>query len=760
MGETDINTVIFQVIDKMSNVIIRMEREMDELEGRTKKLEGTLKGTNEQIGFMRGGFMNMITTGMFMSIGWQAINGVLTTMTGAIKEVIFANVEYEATMVSLQSVAMATGRSLEEVTDMINRQADELTDVASVQEATLRLMSTSLSTDQIEQFIVAVKNGSAAMGEMASEQLPLVASGFRRLNPNVLDNIGVNVRLDRIQRELAQTLGVSTDALTNAQIEQALYSEVIRQSTIFTGLYEKQSETAKGSMQKMSIEWEKLSRALSDTKGVKAASDAIAGLFEWIRKAIEAEKEYEEFLSWRAKKEQGMVTEPVKERKLPIVNITGLNLTEEYNMTKVAKSLNMTVEQLNATLKISSEAMKDFNLTQIGASIIGDKLILTERGQMLEEEKLGKSIKTTDEWLKDLNYNEKTFIDLAIDAGSSLTEWSNRQKELEKAIEDSENRIEDETIAIRNNKKELRDVNDELSTWKNRLRDAEKVADDLKATLERKMEVLFPEQFEETEERLQRILGDMESTRGEFEKAFEAFQGATSVKEQLKAKEEAEMLSEKYIGLAEEEKLTRQALLEEVAKLTEKLAQANTEVANAASNVAYYTKEQDRLNKLIEASQDIIDGFNDKIRTSKDELDDVIAKVIEFKDKVNELNTALGALRGKELVRINIEGYLPEGVKEWFGRGGYYQGYFKIDSEDIEGLQRGLAFVPENMLAMLHKGEMVMQAGESRELLGKRSLTQTNATTIIIGTLNTGSQAETKQFFGTIEEKIRNVVNV
>jgi len=61
---------------------------------------------------------------------------------------------------------------------------------------------------------------------------------------------------------------------------------------------------------------------------------------------------------------------------------------------------------------------------------------------------------------------------------------------------------------------------------------------------------------------------------------------------------------------------------------------------------------------------------------------------------------------------------------------------------------------------MLHKGEMVMQAGESRELLGKRSLTQTNATTIIIGTLNTGSQAETKQFFGTIEEKIRNVVNV
>jgi len=241
-----------------------------------------------------------------MGIGWQTINGILDKVKTGIKDLIFANVDLEASFKTIQIVAERTGRNYYDVMQIINGSMDAFTNRASLMEGTMKMLSTSLTTKEIQQFVNAVKEGSAAMGADFNEQLPIVAKGFKQLTSNILDNIGVTVYLDDVKRRAAVTNKTTIANLTEEQIHRELLNVILEQTAKYTGAYAAQLDTAKGSMAKMGAEWSLLAQSISDTKSIKSAGDMISNLTKSVREYIELKSVIE------TKPEVGALYEPSK----------------------------------------------------------------------------------------------------------------------------------------------------------------------------------------------------------------------------------------------------------------------------------------------------------------------------------------------------------------------------------------------------------------------------------------------------------------
>jgi len=137
---------------------------------------------------------------------------------------------------SIEHISMTTGRNVSSILSMIERNVDATTKKMDLMQGTMRLLGTSLSTEQIETFIKQVKDGSRVMGYDFNDAIQLVSRGFRQLNPNILDNIGVNFRLDQVLNSAARRLGKTARELDNTAKEQAVFNEMVKQGLSYQGI--------------------------------------------------------------------------------------------------------------------------------------------------------------------------------------------------------------------------------------------------------------------------------------------------------------------------------------------------------------------------------------------------------------------------------------------------------------------------------------------------------------------------------------------
>lgn len=159
--------------------------------------------------------------------------------------------ELEAVSRGIGVVSAATGRDVADVMAVINKHSGELMTKLDLTRGVLKLLSTSLSEVQIDQFIVMVKNGAAAMGEDMSTAFNMVSKGLKTYRMQNFDMIGVNERMIEIYKKVNRQLSDSetmfvgaieaSEDLTSAQkdaiIEQTIFTEVSRKAGVYTGIY-------------------------------------------------------------------------------------------------------------------------------------------------------------------------------------------------------------------------------------------------------------------------------------------------------------------------------------------------------------------------------------------------------------------------------------------------------------------------------------------------------------------------------------------
>ena len=87
-----------------------------------------------------------------------------------------------------------------------------------------------LSTDQLTRLGKAAKDASAVLGRDVTDAFNRLVRGVTKAEPELLDELGIILRLDTASENYARTLGLTKDQLTQFQKSQAVANEVLSQA--------------------------------------------------------------------------------------------------------------------------------------------------------------------------------------------------------------------------------------------------------------------------------------------------------------------------------------------------------------------------------------------------------------------------------------------------------------------------------------------------------------------------------------------------
>ena len=121
----------------------------------------------------------------------------------------------------------------------IARGIQEITDGAVSLEIALRSSAIALTsgfdTNQIAELAEVAKNASIALGRNMADSIDRLFRGVAKLEPEILDELGIMVRLDTAVNKYAAQLGKSVTALTDFERRQAFLNETLTQGALKYG---------------------------------------------------------------------------------------------------------------------------------------------------------------------------------------------------------------------------------------------------------------------------------------------------------------------------------------------------------------------------------------------------------------------------------------------------------------------------------------------------------------------------------------------
>jgi len=96
--------------------------------------------------------------------------------------------------------------------------------------STAQIVSAGLDPSSIEEFGEAARNISVALGRNVTDSLDRLTRGISKLEPELLDELGLFVRVDEAVEKYAQSLGKSAGELTNFERRIAFQNEALSQA--------------------------------------------------------------------------------------------------------------------------------------------------------------------------------------------------------------------------------------------------------------------------------------------------------------------------------------------------------------------------------------------------------------------------------------------------------------------------------------------------------------------------------------------------
>jgi hypothetical protein len=126
--------------------------------------------------------------------------------------------------------ASATGIAMKTLANDIIAATDAQITFKEASQATAIGISSGLSADQLTRLGTAAKDASAILGRDVTDAFNRLVRGVTKAEPELLDELGIILRLDTANRNYAESLGIAVKDLTQFQKSQAVANEVLNQS--------------------------------------------------------------------------------------------------------------------------------------------------------------------------------------------------------------------------------------------------------------------------------------------------------------------------------------------------------------------------------------------------------------------------------------------------------------------------------------------------------------------------------------------------
>lgn len=129
----------------------------------------------------------------------------------------------------MDQLGAASGQALGSMAKRLADVTDGAVSLKQAMEATAMATSAGLSGDQLMRLTKVAKNASQALGRDMGDALSRLSKGVIKIEPELLDELGIMVRVDTAARAYALTLGKTASQLTDFEKRQSFANAVLEQ---------------------------------------------------------------------------------------------------------------------------------------------------------------------------------------------------------------------------------------------------------------------------------------------------------------------------------------------------------------------------------------------------------------------------------------------------------------------------------------------------------------------------------------------------
>jgi hypothetical protein len=145
--------------------------------------------------------------------------------------VLSRSAQVDTLTASIERLEIVSGKSIKSVARDLQEASGFSLDFASSLRSTSLALSAGFDGGSIKELGEVAKNAAVSLGRPLSDALDRIFRGVIKVEPELLDEIGLFVRVDEAASKFADSIGVATTDLTEFQKRQAFANEAIEQGT-------------------------------------------------------------------------------------------------------------------------------------------------------------------------------------------------------------------------------------------------------------------------------------------------------------------------------------------------------------------------------------------------------------------------------------------------------------------------------------------------------------------------------------------------
>ncbi|KKM78979.1 hypothetical protein LCGC14_1354460, partial [marine sediment metagenome] len=223
-------------IERLSDQLKNLSREQGEFSDRSREAGSSFREFTSQIAL--GNIAANLAT--------DAIRGIGRGFTGFIKKSIDTSLSVERIAATLPILAKNTGRTTEEIDRIVLAIREENKSLLEATEVTRGIILAGLDEADALRLITVARDVGATVGRTSADVNRLILESFQTLTPGILKQVGINISLREVYKDVAKQLGKNVTELNTTERQTGLLNAIMNEGAKFGGAY----EAAMGTVQK------------------------------------------------------------------------------------------------------------------------------------------------------------------------------------------------------------------------------------------------------------------------------------------------------------------------------------------------------------------------------------------------------------------------------------------------------------------------------------------------------------------------------
>ena len=236
-------------------------KNLDKLGNSARTVDRNIKGAAQASSSGTKNFSKM-AQGAGGLVGVYATLAATAFAVSAAFNFLKASMDFKNLLEGQKALGAVTGVAYKSITSAVIEATNGQLKYADAAKAAAIGTASGISPDQLNRLGAAAKNASLALGRDLGDSFDRLIRGVTKAEPELLDELGIILRLENATRKYGQQIGKSKDELNEFERSQAVANEVLEQAERKFGMMEKMMDPTAHSLNQFSKAFDDLLNTL------------------------------------------------------------------------------------------------------------------------------------------------------------------------------------------------------------------------------------------------------------------------------------------------------------------------------------------------------------------------------------------------------------------------------------------------------------------------------------------------------------------